>query len=1164
MASGRTDTESVLKLVIDNTQAKTSVKELRDAYYKLNTEINNMKEADNPTLYRQKVADIQKVKRAWEEARKEIAGATENVSSFRDQMGDLAKQAVAGLSVAGIFYGITNGIKTAIVKNAELSDIIAGVMKTTGLAEESVDRLNEKFKKIDTRTASTQLLELAQVAGKLGYSSEKDVEGFVRAADKIGVALGEDLGSVEESVNELGKLVNIFKLGEEFELEDALLKVGSAINTLGAEGTAAEKNLIDFAQRLAGVAPAANISLPSILAYGAVMDELGQSMESSSTAIGQFIVGMGSDIPKFAKIAGMSVKEFSDLLLNDANEALLRVLENSKTAGGGVQALATNMGILEVSGGRGIAALGAMADNIDLVRTRLETSNIAFDDGTSIIDEFNTVNNNLAANLEKIWNRINQLWENSTFRNWLTDITSSLIDFGNVNDRIVKKYDDQEKALNNLETSLYPLLDRYDELKSKTKLSTDEQTELKTIISQVAILLPDAVTEWDRFGDAMDINRVKVMNMTTAQKELLQIRNKSTIQELQESFDAHKQWNKLYTESANDLQKRIQNAPDGGFLSLIGIDKKGLWRKDVKEFNDQAKLMLGTAYDAAIKLRGFGVELSAEQSEIINAMEGPVDVKLPKGKKAQENEGTPKGDGKSKADLAKEQRAKEQQERLEKQAKEHFSRLLKEEDLFAAQQLIDQMDKNDKEVAQLELEYQKKIDKFEEFKLKEGASKADKAKADEQIAKLTVDRDAAIQNLRVKHEEDVMKYIMSIREELGKKTQTELDQDRKRINNHYENLLKDAGTAEATKDLRAQIEKARIKDLADAEIREAERLSDVKKKLEEEQANFSTDKRAAKIADIQLKYAREIELLKEKNSTEIQETEAFKEVIKAYETNREQEITKVKQQSNEERKQMALDVAQTLADATFSIISNNIAAESSARLAQIDSDRQRELSAKNLTEKQKQTINDKYDKLQKAEKLKAWKAQKRADMLSAIINTALAVTKALPNWILAGVAAVAGAAQVAVIASQKPPQFAKGGFIPDGPSHANGGINLMSGKKVVGNIEGGEPILSRNTYSNNREIVDALLYNSQRRDGARIQLNPVAIEAERAQRSTTLSLPAATMSTGNNQTLDNSAVVALLQKILEQSAKERPVIISNRLLEDHNEDVARIRNKANS
>src|SRR5690606_3607979 len=97
-------------------------------------------------------------------------------------------------------------------------------------------------------------------------------------------------------------------------------------------------------------------------------------------------------------------------------------------------------------------------------------------------------------------------------------------------------------------------------------------------------------------------------------------------------------------------------------------------------------------------------------------------------------------------------REAEKQKRLEQQSKEHFARLLKEEELFSAQQLIDQKEKNDREVSQLELNYHKKIEKFEEFKSKEGASKKDKAAADEQFAKLETDRDAAVAALKLKQE----------------------------------------------------------------------------------------------------------------------------------------------------------------------------------------------------------------------------------------------------------------------------------------------------------------------------------------------------------------------------------------------------------------------------
>src|SRR5690606_21311026 len=106
------------------------VKELGDTYRKLNTEINNMKKSDNPAAYAEKVRNVQAVERAWREAREEIRGAGKETASFKSQMEDLAKSAVGNLSLAGGVCAVVNGVKTMISKNAELSDVMAGVMKT--------------------------------------------------------------------------------------------------------------------------------------------------------------------------------------------------------------------------------------------------------------------------------------------------------------------------------------------------------------------------------------------------------------------------------------------------------------------------------------------------------------------------------------------------------------------------------------------------------------------------------------------------------------------------------------------------------------------------------------------------------------------------------------------------------------------------------------------------------------------------------------------------------------------------------------------------------------------------------------------------------------------------------------------------------------------------
>lgn len=71
-------------------------------------------------------------------------------------------------------------------------------------------------------------------------------------------------------------------------------------------------------------------------------------------------------------------------------------------------------------------------------------------------------------------------------------------------------------------------------------------------------------------------------------------------------------------------------------------------------------------------------------------------------------------------------------------------------------------------------------------------------------------------------------------------------------------------------------------------------------------------------------------------------------------------------------------------------------------------------------------------KNEELEKKKAQLQQKQArwdkanSIIQATIATALAVSKALPNFVLAGIAAAMGAAQIAVIASQPIPKYAKG------------------------------------------------------------------------------------------------------------------------------------------
>lgn len=301
------------------------------------------------------------------------------------------------------FAGIIFGARKAVDVFFEFEEKVADVSKTTGMTNEEVLKLDKSLQKIDTRTAQNELLDLARIAGKLGISSEKDVEGFVKAADKIKVALAEDLGdNVEDAINQVGKITDIFGLQEKYGIEDAMLKAGSAINSLGASSTANEGYIVEFTKRMAGVAPAAKISAADIMGLGATLDQFGQQSEMSSTAVGAVFTDMFKSPGQYAKIAGMEIKEFNQLLNTNSNEAFIRFLIGLKGNNEGLGEMANKLDSLGIEGKRSISVLGVLSNNTEILRKQQTIANDEFNKGTSLIEEFNKKNETGQAKLEKI------------------------------------------------------------------------------------------------------------------------------------------------------------------------------------------------------------------------------------------------------------------------------------------------------------------------------------------------------------------------------------------------------------------------------------------------------------------------------------------------------------------------------------------------------------------------------------------------------------------------------------------------------------------------------------------------------------------------------------------------------------------------------------------
>ena len=402
------DTNQIKNLEKEISACESTQKKLRKETYNYNTVLKNINGSTlnqlnkaSKSLYLQ-MKNLVKGTKEYAQTEKDLTKINRRIREIKKDYSEIAKYTpnkMLNFTLWSTFlFRISSISKSAALQAAQLDDVYADVMKTTELTHDEVVKLNNEFKKMDTRTSREALNILARDAGKLGITGTKDILAFVRAADKINVALGEDLG--EGAIRNIGKMADVFGLTKKMGIENSFTAIGSSINALGQASTASESYLVDFTQRLAGAGAQAGISIQDILGYASAMDQSGIKVEMGATAFQKFIMNMYSDTATFAKYANMEVSEFADLLKNDANRAIIAVLKslNEKDGFAALVPIFKDMG---ADGARAVSALSALATNIEAVTKAQKLSNEEFEKGTSLQNEFNVKNNNRQAQLEK-------------------------------------------------------------------------------------------------------------------------------------------------------------------------------------------------------------------------------------------------------------------------------------------------------------------------------------------------------------------------------------------------------------------------------------------------------------------------------------------------------------------------------------------------------------------------------------------------------------------------------------------------------------------------------------------------------------------------------------------------------------------------------------------
>ncbi len=389
-----------VKLYIDNQEIDGSVKSIKSRIRELTAEMNKLTVGTKE--YEERAKKIRELNGILAEHRRNIKAVADETNTLSSRFGKIADgfnryMGVIGGAIASI-TGLTMTIRKSVQDFADMEEAEAQVRKYTGMTAEQVKELNEELKALDTRTSREELNALAGEAGRLGITSKDAIMEFVDGADKIRVALGDDLG--ETAVRDIGKLAQMFGEDKKRGLRGAMLATGSAVNELAQNSSAGADAIVQFTARLAGVAQQAGLTQAEIMGIGSVMSQNMQEIPTSATVVSQLITKMMQDTGRFAKLAGQNVEEFSNLLRTDANKALVTFL-NAMKQRGGFQDMAKMFDEMKMDGTRAVGVLSALAGHLDQLAEAQSLANQAYEEGISVINEFNVQNNTVQAKLDK-------------------------------------------------------------------------------------------------------------------------------------------------------------------------------------------------------------------------------------------------------------------------------------------------------------------------------------------------------------------------------------------------------------------------------------------------------------------------------------------------------------------------------------------------------------------------------------------------------------------------------------------------------------------------------------------------------------------------------------------------------------------------------------------
>ena len=217
--------------------------------------------------------------------------------------------------------GKAGGLAFAAKEAMKFETAMAGVKKVAEGTDEQYAKLSDELKKMSAELgiSAAEMADLAAAGGQLGIPIEKLSE-FTAIASKMSVAFGM---TAEEAGNAAATIANVFQLpiGE-------VEKLGDAINVLGNNTAAREKDIVAAMARIGGTAKQFGLAADEAAALADAFIALGKPPEVAATAINamlqklQTAQSQGKDFQAALEGIGTSADEMAANIAANPQQAL--------------------------------------------------------------------------------------------------------------------------------------------------------------------------------------------------------------------------------------------------------------------------------------------------------------------------------------------------------------------------------------------------------------------------------------------------------------------------------------------------------------------------------------------------------------------------------------------------------------------------------------------------------------------------------------------------------------------------------------------------------------------------------------------------------------------------------------------------------------------------